>query len=218
MSTELFGGAYTEKWGETTHATKISSWAKQLRTPGPSPPRKKTRTQGKPDVQARPKKGRKAAGQVTRGRVNYLDIQHVDAAAHPGHAEGQARADAAAHPRHVEDPAPLVPDKSKPDTPTQLPVVMSYPQSRDTSESKPTASQGNHSTRSQAGPDARTDHAAHAELEEDDDANAETQPHFGQARWPVRSGRQEHLRTRSAAEEVNQAAGQVQVLVCRRQK
>ncbi|KAE9200413.1 hypothetical protein PF005_g15358 [Phytophthora fragariae] len=187
MSTELFGGA-------------------QLRTPGPSPPRKKTRTQGKPDVQARPKKGRKAAGQVTRGRVNYLDIQF------------RRRSYKILTPKPDTSTLLPIPDTPKPDTPTQLPVVMSYPQSRDTSESKPTASQGNHSTRSQAGPDARTDHAAHAELEEDDDANAETQPHFGQARWPVRSGRQEHLRTRSAAEEVNQAAGQVQVLVCRRQK
>ncbi|KAE9026205.1 hypothetical protein PF005_g2986 [Phytophthora fragariae] len=40
---------------------------------------------------------------------------------------------------------------------------------------------GNHSTRSQAGLDAGTDHAARAEPEEGDDAYAETQLHFSQA-------------------------------------
>ncbi|KAE9305293.1 hypothetical protein PF008_g21759 [Phytophthora fragariae] len=44
-------------------------------SPDQGPLRKKTRTQGKPDVQARPKKGRKAARRVTRGRVKYLAIQ-----------------------------------------------------------------------------------------------------------------------------------------------
>ncbi|KAE8890570.1 hypothetical protein PF003_g25147 [Phytophthora fragariae] len=44
-------------------------------SPDQGPLRKKTRTQGKPDVQARPKKGRKAARRVTRGRVSTTKLK-----------------------------------------------------------------------------------------------------------------------------------------------
>ncbi|KAE9037998.1 hypothetical protein PR002_g6265 [Phytophthora rubi] len=43
-------------------------------SPNEGPPRKKTRTQGRPDVQARSKKERKPAVRSTRGRVSKLKL------------------------------------------------------------------------------------------------------------------------------------------------
>ncbi|KAE9030814.1 hypothetical protein PR003_g11864 [Phytophthora rubi] len=94
----------------------------------PLPPRKKTRTQGKPDVQARSKKGRKPAVRSTpnAGHAEVPadpDAGHADAAAGPdadpdaGHAKDLARpdldADADPEAGHAEGPARREPDTSE---------------------------------------------------------------------------------------------------------
>ncbi|KAE9332158.1 hypothetical protein PF008_g15075 [Phytophthora fragariae] len=76
------------------------------------PPRKKTRTQGKPGVQARSKKGRKPAVRSTRGRVSKLKPTPDTAKTPPTAKPDQPT---------PEPLAPTLTPTPKPDTPTPKP-------------------------------------------------------------------------------------------------
>ncbi|KAE9005460.1 hypothetical protein PF011_g12028 [Phytophthora fragariae] len=132
------------------------------------------RTQGNPDVQARLETGRKPAVRATRGRAN---TGHVEVPADPeaGHADAAAGPDAGPDAGHAKD---LAHPTSKPDTPKVPPAM-----TPDISELKPTKCHGELTHRTTAPNPKQTPmpHAAHAEPEEGEDANAETQSHFSQA-------------------------------------